>query len=310
MNICVLGGGGFVGSALIPALLSAGHYVRVLDKFWFGKHMPKAADCITVDMRRLHAGFFEECDTLIHLACISNDPSFELSPLISASINGAQTFERVLGAAKEACVRRVIFASSSSVYGVRPQGEAVHEETVCNPLTDYSRHKLECELVLEQSQFDWTILRPATVCGWSPRLRLDVVVNAMTASALRNGRIAVHGGSQMRANLHIDDMVAAYLAVLATPKAHECIFNVGNENLTLRQIAEVIAQQTNASIVVEQSADERSYSIDSSWIAKQIGFRPHKTISNAVADIRANLWSGQHTINLTRLKELIDVSLV
>lgn len=308
MKICILGGAGFVGSALVPVLQDHGHDVMVFDQFWFGWNLPDGHMSVKRgDMRSYEDCFeaFKGQDAIIHLACISNDPSFELDPLFGASVNGPDTMQTVIRAAREAGVSRFVYASSSSVYGVHSIDDTVNEFAELRPLTDYSRFKIACELVLKESGLDWTILRPATVCGWSPRLRLDVIVNALTAAALRTRQITVYGPALMRPNIHIQDMVAAYLTVLADPRSFGRTYNIGAENLSLGQIGDIVAEITRADLTYERARDERSYRIDSSFIAEALGFKPVRTIHMAVKGILANLWHGQHTVNITRMQGLL-----
>lgn len=310
MRIAITGGGGYVGSALVPYLLERGHRITVLDTFWFGDYLPEHPDLkrIVGDIRNsifLKAAF-AGADAIIHLACVSNDPSFALNPLFAASVNGVGTFREVLRATHECGATKFIYASSSSIYGVS-DAPSVTEDHPKAPLTDYSRCKLACEQELQLDEtLDWTILRPATVCGWAPRLRLDVVVNAMTAAALRTGMIPVHGGQQMRASLHIADMCRAYEAVLTHPQARQKIFNVGHENLKLLAIANCVREMLGMGrFVVSETTDPRSYHICSDLIWEKLGFSPSYTIENAITSIQQNLWAGQHTNNLARLQQVL-----
>lgn len=309
MRICVIGGAGYVGSVLVPMLMDHWHDVTVLDTFWYNQNNLNylaGARKLVGDMRdreMLNAAL-NNCEALIHLACVSNDPSFEMNPLFGAGVNGPNCMRGVLAAAREAGCTRVLYASSSSVYGVSDLAE-VTEDAPKAPLTDYSRFKLACEDEIRASGLDWTILRPATVCGWSPRLRLDVVVNAMAASALRIGIVRVDGGTQTRPNIYIEDMARAYCVALASPRSIGRTYNVGAENLSLRQIGETIAGMTRADLVFKESKDPRSYRVNSDLIAQELDFRPRHSIATAVNSIRNNLWHGQHTINIERMQEII-----
>ena len=221
-RVLVTGGAGYVGSRLVPKLVDAGHNVTVLDLYLFGDVFSEIADRpglrqVRGDIRdaaRLNE-VIHDCDAVIHLACISNDPSFELDPVLGKSIN-LDAFQPLVRAAKDAGVRRFIYASSSSVYGVRDEVE-VTEDLPLRPLTEYSKYKAECEDILDAERepgFVTVILRPAAVCGYARRLRLDLTVNILTNHAINNGRIRVFGGSQKRPNINIEDMTDLYVRCL------------------------------------------------------------------------------------------------
>ena len=212
-------------------------------------------------------------DIVIHLACISNDPSFELNPNLGKSIN-LDSFEPLVKISIDSEINRFIYASSSSVYGVKKETN-VTEEKKLEPLTDYSKYKADCEVILHRycsENFSPVTLRPATVCGYSPRQRLDVVVNILTNLAYHRGEITVFGGNQLRPNIHISDMVDAYLAIINSDKknVHNQIFNVGYENQKVLKIAEIVKNnlKKNVSINVKVSNDDRSYHISSNKIKK------------------------------------------
>ncbi|MCH9627864.1 MAG: ADP-L-glycero-D-manno-heptose-6-epimerase [Chlamydiales bacterium] len=294
MKVLVAGGAGYVGSKLVPALLKKGYEVTVLDLYLYGDNVlekhPRLTE-IKGDMREsaVVEEALEGCDHVIHLACISNDPSFELNPELGKSIN-FDAFEPFVKIAKEKGIKRFIYASSSSVYGVKSEPN-VTEDMTLEPLTDYSKFKAACEKILFQYQDDdfvCTILRPATVCGYAPRQRLDVVVNILTNHAYRNRKIKVMGGNQMRPNIHIDDMVDAYLCVLEAPeeKVQGAIFNVGYHNHTVRAIGELVAQSVEGcELEVVPTDDNRSYHVSSEKIAKELQFVPRRTIEDAVQSL-------------------------
>jgi len=321
MKIAITGGGGYVGSALVPHLVGLGHEVTVADIFWYGRNVlaGSGARLVEADIRdaQAMAQVFAGQDAVIHLACISNDPSFELDPELGRSIN-LDAFPGLLAAARKERVGRFIYASSSSVYGLSDEPH-VTEETECRPLTDYSRFKLECEEILHREGLGegcYTIVRPATVCGYAPRLRLDLVVNILTINALVHGRIRVFGGPQLRPNIHMRDMLSAYQTLLEAPaeQVHGRAFNAGYENRSLTEIAELVKrtlQEPDLEIVHESSDDLRSYHISSGRIAK-LGFQPRFTLEDAVRELAEEYRAGRIVepltnplyYNIKRMKEL------
>lgn len=312
-QILVTGGAGYVGAVLVPKLLRQGYRVRVLDLFLFGEQVldevrgHAGLEVIRGDLRdgdvvrRSTAG----CDAVIHLACISNDPSFELDPALGKSIN-YDAFRPLVESARDAGARRFIYASSSSVYGVK-QEESVTEDLSLQPLTDYSKYKALCEDVLREYQsadFTTVTLRPATVCGYSPRLRLDLTVNILTNHAWTNGRIRVFGGSQFRPNLHIEDMTDLYLRLLELPDEQVAgrTWNAGYENHTVWDIASqvrgVLADRP-IEIVQEPTDDLRSYRICSDKIRREIGFVPAHSIADAARDLVTAFRAGRIPNSMT-----------
>ena len=245
-KILITGGAGYVGAVLTPYLLNKGHEVTVLDLMIYGENVLEKKKNIRIvkgDIRdqNLLSKELPGHDTVIHLACISNDPSFELNPKLGKSIN-LDAFLPLVDLSKKGQIKRFIYASSSSVYGIKNEKE-VHENMSLQPLTDYSKYKMECENILkkyESENFTPIIIRPATVCGYSPRQRLDVVVNILTNLAYHKRKISVFGGSQLRPNIHIKDMVKAYEVLIEAPKSKikGQIFNAGQENKTVLEIAE------------------------------------------------------------------------
>jgi nucleoside-diphosphate-sugar epimerase len=298
-KILVTGGAGYVGSNLVPKLLAAGYEVCVFDLYLYGESA--LADVrgdeklteVRGDLRDpvavRHA--MRGVDTVIHLACISNDPSFELDPDLGKSIN-YDCFPDLIRAAKDAGVSRFIYASSSSVYGVK-QEEQVTENLSLEPLTDYSKFKAMCEEVLLDSRepgFEVLVLRPATVCGYAPRLRLDLSVNIMTNHAVNNRVIRVFGGAQVRPNIHIEDMTDLYLQTVTAPaqRIDGRIYNAGYYNLSISDIAETARKEvgSDVKIEVEPTNDYRSYRINSDLIRKELGFAATRDIATAVRDLR------------------------
>jgi nucleoside-diphosphate-sugar epimerase len=297
-KVVVTGGAGYVGSRLVPKLLDAGYEVVVFDLYLYGdeglapvRGNPRLTE-VRGDLRdpaavtRAVAG----ADTVIHLACISNDPSFELDPDLGKSIN-YDCFPGLVRASKDAGVTRFVYASSSSVYGVK-QEENVTEELSLEPLTDYSKFKAMCEELLmdaRESGFETLILRPATVCGYAPRLRLDLAVNIMTNHAVNNRAIRVFGGSQVRPNIHIEDMTDLYVRTVSLPSrlADGKIYNAGYYNQTISEIAETTREVVGSDVTinVEPTNDLRSYRINSDLIKRELGFEAKRDIATAVRDL-------------------------
>ena len=305
-RVLVTGGAGYVGSILVPKLLAAGHEVTVLDLFLYGDRVfgdyqgHENLREVKGDLRNSDdvANALAGCDAVIHLACISNDPSFELDPVLGKSIN-LDSFRPLVQASKEEGVKRFVYASSSSVYGIKEE-EDVTEELPLEPLTDYSKFKAMCEDILHDERepgFTTLIIRPATVCGYSPRLRLDLTVNILSAHAYHNGKITVFGGSQRRPNIHIEDMTDLYLASLQYEDADidGKVFNAGYENHSVAQIAEIVREAVgeNVEIVATPSDDLRSYHVCSEKIRRELGFEPVHTISDAVSGLVTAFEAGQ-----------------
>lgn len=306
-RVAITGGAGYVGSALVPALLDRGHDVTVLDLFLYGEDPLQAVwthprfHPIKLDIRD-ETGLtraLQGVDAVIHLACISNDPSFELDPQLGKSIN-YDAFFGLLRAVKATGVKRLVYASSSSVYGVKEEPD-VREDTPCAPLTDYSKYKWLCEQALQAEpweQGEWVIVRPATVCGYAPRLRLDLTVNILTIHALVKGAITVFGGTQLRPNLNIRDMVSLYACLLEAPSSliHRQVFNVGYQNRTVRELAELARQRVGDSgvtIQIKPTDDLRSYHINSERVTAILGFRPRWTIADAIDSLCEAYRAGQ-----------------
>lgn len=308
----VTGGAGYVGAVLVPKLLDNGYHVRVLDLYLFGTHVLDEVKAhpnleqITGDIRdqTLLEQTLRGCDAVIHLACISNDPSFELNPVLSRSIN-YDAFGPLVSISKESGVNRFIYASTSSVYGVS-DAEHVTEDHPLIPITDYNKYKGLCEpILLEHQSPDFTpvVIRPATVCGYSPRQRLDLTVNILTNHAVNVGRITVFGGEQMRPNIHIDDMVDLYVRLLELSDSLIAgkIYNVGYQNYTIAEIAErvrtVVQREVpgreHLEIATTPSDDRRSYHISSDKIKRELGFVPKRTIEDAVRDLVAAFQAGK-----------------
>lgn len=310
-RVLVTGGAGYVGSCLVPKLLKAGWQVNVLDLYLYGEDLfrdlrgPNLVE-VRGDLRDAAAvkRAVKGCDAVIHLACISNDPSFELDPDLGKSIN-FDCFRPLVRAAKEAGVRRFIYASSSSVYGVKKEPN-VTEELPLEPLTDYSKFKAMCEEVLEQERepgFVTLTLRPATVCGYAPRLRLDLTVNILTNHAVNNGKITVFGGSQLRPNIHVEDMSDLYVDCLELPEKliDGKIYNAGYENHSVMDLARTVQTVVDpgVDIVVTPTNDNRSYQVSSEKIRRELGFVPKRTIGDAVTGLKAAFAAGKIPNSMT-----------
>ena len=294
-SIYVTGGAGYVGAVLVPRLLEKGYHVTVLDLMIYGEEtLPEhhRLKKIKGDIRNqeLLQSSISGHDALIHLACISNDPSFELNPDLGKSIN-LDAFRPLVEISKTNGVKRFIYASSSSVYGIKEESD-VHEEMNLDPLTDYSCFKAECEKILaeyESENITTVTIRPATVCGYSPRQRLDVVVNILTNLAYHKREITVFGGDQMRPNIHITDMSEVYLLLLNAPKEKICgkIFNAGYENQPVKLLAETVQSVVGLDVkmLTLPSDDNRSYHISSKKIKQELGFVTMNSIRDAVEDL-------------------------
>ena len=301
-NVLVTGAAGYVGSLLVPQLLEAGYKVTALDIMYFGDDfLPKGHPNLKVvkadirDTAKL-AQAFEGIQAVINLACISNDASFELDEKLSTTIN-LDAFEPMVIAAKKAGIKRFVYCSSSSVYGVSDAPDVTEDHPLV-PLTLYNKYKGMCEPLLlkhKADNFTSAIIRPATVCGYSPRTRLDLSVNILTNHAVNKGVITVFGGGQKRPNLHIEDMVDLYLLMLVAPhaKIHGEIFNAGYQNQTIMDIAQIVKKivgeefpgRPPIDIKVTPTDDNRSYHINSDKIRRVLGFAAKRTIEDAARDL-------------------------
>ncbi len=324
-KVLVTGGAGYVGSVLVPKLLAKGYQVKVLDLYMYGEHVLDSVKDnpnlkqIKGDIRnrKLLEKVIPGCDAVIHLACISNDPSFELNPDLGRSINYDAFFDLV-DVSKNSGVPRFVYASSSSVYGVKKETN-VSEELPLQPLTDYSKYKAMCEEVLLKKRepgFITLILRPATVHGYSPRLRLDLVVNILTNQAVNNRAITVNGGQQMRPNIHIEDITNVYVKSLEWPDEaiDGKIFNVGCDNRTVSDIAQAVRGVVgeDVKITTAPTNDPRSYHISSKKIEKELSFVAGCSVESGARDLLKAFKAGKipdamsdtRYYNVKRMQEL------
>jgi len=315
-KVLVAGGAGYVGCVLVPKLLDAGYEVVVFDLMLFGDEgLPKGRPGLTIvtgDLRDTpaFASALKGVDSVIHLACISNDPSFELDPELSKSIN-FDCFEPTIQACVDAGVKRFIYASTSSVYGVSDAPEVTEEHPLL-PVSDYNKYKGLSEPYLLKYQsptFTTVIIRPATVCGYSPRMRLDLTINILTNHAVHNGKIVVFGGTQKRPNIHIDDIAELYIDLLERPAAQIAgeTFNAGYENFTVSELAEQVKkvveleypEKESIAIETTPSNDPRSYHVSSRKILQKLGWAPKRTIEDAVRDLCRAFKAGKLPDSMT-----------
>jgi nucleoside-diphosphate-sugar epimerase len=318
-TVVVTGGAGYVGAVLVPKLLAGGHRVRVLDLFLFGDEVlpigNPALECIKGDIRdrAVVARAMSGGDDVIHLACISNDPSFELNPALSRSIN-YECFEPLVVAARDAGIRRFVYASTSSVYGTSDAPE-VSEDHPLVPLTDYNKYKGLCEPLLIKYQspsFTTVTIRPATVCGYSPRMRLDLTVNILTNLAVNKRKITIFGGQQKRPNIHIDDIAELYVELLDLPAEQIAgkTFNAAYQNHMVAELGEMVRRVVSREmpelvpIEVETSPsnDLRSYHVSSERIKRELGWTPKRTVEDAVVDLCRAFRAGKIPDPLTDLR--------
>lgn len=318
-TVLVTGGAGYVGAVLVPKLLARGYHVKVLDLCLFGEDVlplgSPGLELVRGDLRDqdLLRGALRAVDGVIHLACISNDPSFELDPALSRSIN-YDAFEPLVALSRAAGVRRFVYASTSSVYGVSDKPNVTEDHPLV-PLTDYNKYKGMCEPILQTYQaddFTTVTIRPATVCGYSPRLRLDLTVNILTNLAVNNRRITIFGGSQRRPNIHIEDISDLYVDLLAMPSAMIAgkTFNCGYENHTVAELGQMVHDTVlrempdlaPIDVSTSPSNDLRSYHISSEKIARELGWRPKRTVEDAVVDLCRAFRAGKIPDSLTEIR--------
>jgi nucleoside-diphosphate-sugar epimerase len=293
MKILVTGGCGYKGTVLVPKLLAAGHSVRVLDTMWFGNFLERhsALTVVEGDVRDIEQISLDGIDAVVHLSSVANDPCGDLDPKLTWEISALATMQ-LADKAVRCGVKQFIYASSGSVYGVKDE-DLVTEDLELKPISEYNKTKMVSERVLMSyaDKMAIQIVRPATVCGYSPRMRLDVAVNLLAMQALSKGKITVFGGDQTRPNIHIDDITDLYVFLVAHPEVTG-VFNAGFENISILNIAHLVTKQVPVDIAVTASNDPRSYRVNSDRLLAT-GFRPKKTVENAISEIVEKFRSGE-----------------
>lgn len=310
MEILVTGGCGYKGTVLVPKLLAAGHTIHVLDTMWFGNFLKPHSSLTVVkgDVRDIEQVSLNGFDAIVHLSSVANDPCGDLDPKLTWEISALATMQ-LADKAVRCGVKQFIYASSGSVYGVKDEDQ-VTEDLELKPISEYNKTKMVSERVLlsYSDKMAVQIVRPATVCGYSPRMRLDVAVNLLAMQALSKGKITVFGGDQTRPNIHIDDITDLYVFLLAHPHVTG-VFNAGFENISILDIAHLVTRQVPVDIAVTASSDPRSYRVNSDRLLAT-GFRPKKTVDNAISEIVEKYRSGvlkdeDHFYNLRWMEKTV-----
>ncbi len=308
MKVLVTGACGYKGTVLVPKLLAMEHDVVAFDTQWFGNFLKPHPKLTVVkgDVNQTHEIDLQGVDVIIHLASIANDPTGDLNPKLTWETSCLATMV-LADRAKREGIKHFIYASSGSVYGVKEE-EQVTEDLSLLPISEYNKTKMVSERVLLSYQEDMTvqIVRPATVCGLSPRMRLDVSVNLLTMAALSKGKITVFGGKQVRPNIHIQDITDLYIFLLENPQ-YTGIYNAGFENLSILEIAEMVSTKLDIPIEVSGSSDPRSYRVNSDRLLAT-GFKPSFTVSDAIDEVAAAYQRGElkdepHFHNLKWMQE-------
>ena len=286
MNILITGGCGYVGTVLTETLLNDGHKINVIDTQWFGNHLKEHPNLINIkgDIRNIESVNLEKIDTILHLANIANDPAVELNPTLSWEVN-VLAAQQLADKAIRNGVKHFVYASSGSVYGVKDEPQ-VTEDLSLVPISVYNKTKMVAERVLlsYKDKMQVHCIRPATVCGMSPRMRLDVSVNMLTFQALKNKKITVFGGDQTRPNIHMKDMVRVYQHFLNNSNIESGCYNAGFENISILQIAEMVKSKLGAEIIVSDSNDPRSYRQNSDKLLNT-GFKQEYGVDYAINEI-------------------------
>lgn len=294
MKILVLGGCGYKGTVLTKALLDDQNIVTVVDNMWFKNYHNKHKNLtvLQADIRKTEDIPMEGFDTIVHLANVANDPCGELNSKLVWEVNALSTM-RLTEKAIASGVKQLIFASSGSVYGVKEEAEVTEDLTLL-PISDYNKTKMVAERILMsyQDKICVQIIRPATVCGYSPRMRLDLSVNMLTMQALKRGQITVFGGAQVRPNIHLKDMIRVYQHFISAGTNLSGVYNAGFENLSIMQIAERIIKMIPSEIIVQESKDLRSYKLCSKKLLST-GYKPHYCIDDAITEISERYRHGQ-----------------
>ena len=313
MHVLVTGGSGYIGSVLVPKLLNKNYKVSVVDTFWFGNNLAEHSNLnlIKEDIRNISKISLEGVDGIIHLANIANDPCGDLDPKLSWEVNvlaGKLLAEKAISSN----IKRIVFASSGSVYGVKDE-DHVTEDLSLEPISDYNKTKMVCERVLlsYKEQLEVKIIRPATVCGPSPRTRFDVSVNMFVQQAFQNGNLTVFGGKQTRPNIHIDDITDIFINMLETPNADSEIYNAGFENLCLDDIAHLVCKAQPATIQHLPSNDPRSYRLNSDKLLAT-GFKPKWNVEQAISQVSSRLKEGSIIVtdahyNIKKMREIFGI---
>jgi nucleoside-diphosphate-sugar epimerase len=309
MRILVTGACGYKGHVLVPKLLAKGYEVIAFDLQWFGNFLaphPRLS-ILKGDVREIETVPLDGVDCIIHLSSIANDPCGDLDPKLTWEVSALATMQ-LADKARRKGVKRFIYASSGSVYGVKDEPQ-VTEELELKPISEYNKTKMVGERILLSYRDDMVvqIVRPATVCGYSPRMRLDVSVNLLTMQALSKGKITVFGGDQVRPNIHIDDIADVYIHLIDHPEAVG-IYNAGFENISIMDIAKLVTKYIPVDIIVTESNDPRSYRINSDKLL-ETGYKPKKTVDNAICEVIEQYRAGvlkdeDHFYNLRWMEKM------
>lgn len=295
MKVLVTGGCGYKGHVLVPKLLAKGDEVIAFDTQWFGNYHQPHPNLTVVkgDVCQIDTIPLGGVDCIIHLSSIANDPCGDLNPKLTWEVSALATMQ-LADRAKRLGIKRFIYASSGSVYGVKEEAQ-VTEDLTLEPISEYNKTKMVAERVLLSYQDDMAvqIVRPATVCGYSPRMRLDVSVNMLTVQALSKGKITVFGGKQVRPNIHIDDITDLYIYLMDHPEITG-IYNAGFENISILDIANMVTKYIPVEIVVTESNDPRSYRVNSDKLLAT-GFKPKKKVEDAIREIIEHYKQGTIT---------------